>query len=248
MTRHGAPERYVHALRFAWLTPAYDLVVAATTRERRVKTALIDQALVGPAHHVLDLACGTGTLAVWTKQRHPTAELRGLDGDTSVLARAARKARRLGVEVQFDHGLSTRLPYADASFDRVLCSLFFHHLNWSDKQATAREILRVLRPGGELHVADWGPPSGVLARVGFFFVRCLDGFDNTRDNAQGRLPLLFRQAGFDGVAELQTFDTVFGTLVLYRALRPQRSLDRPQAQQRRDAYAEGAFIRGEPIP
>lgn len=62
---------YVPALGFHWLTPLYDLAVRLTTRERRFKTALIKQAAIAPGHRVLELACGTGTLAIWIKQRYP---------------------------------------------------------------------------------------------------------------------------------------------------------------------------------
>lgn len=211
---------YVPALRFRWLTPAYDAVVRATTRERFFKAALVDQSGCRAGDEVLDLACGTGTLAVWLKQREPRARITGVDGDPAVLAIAARKASDAGVAVAFDRGLSYQLPYPDGSFDRVVSSLFFHHLSWRDKRRTASELRRVLRPGGELHIADWGPPAGPFARAGFLAVQLLDGFRNTGDNAGGRLPGLFRDAGFADVAETRRIGTVLGTLVLLRAARP----------------------------
>ena len=107
---------------------------------------------------MLDLGSGSGTLAVWAKQATPGVRIRGLDGDPAIIAQAVRKAARAGVEIPFDEGLSYDLPYEDASFDRVLSSLFFHHLVLRDKERTIAEIARVLRPGGELHVADWGAP------------------------------------------------------------------------------------------
>jgi len=212
--------RYVPALRFHWLTPAYDAIIRSTTRERRFKSALIEQARFAPGQEVLDLACGTGTLAIWIKQRHPGASVRGLDGDSNILGIARRKANKAQVDVPFDHGLSTRLPYPHANFDRVVSSLFFHHLSWADKQRTAAELLRVLRPGGELHVADWGRATGPVMRTAFFAVQWLDGFANTRANVEGRLPGLFADAGFAAVAQTASFSTVFGTLALYRATRP----------------------------
>ena len=211
--------RYVPALGFHGLTPAYDAVVAATTRERRFKQALMAQARLEGRQQVLDLACGTGTLAIRLKQHHPDVGVTGIDGDTNILSIAQRKAKRAGVVIRFDHGLSFALPYADARFDRVFCSLFFHHLSWHDKQRTAREIHRVLRPGGELHVADWGRASGPLMRAAFVAIQLLDGFANTQDNVDGRLLELFRGAGFAEVSQRQTLSTVFGTMALSSALR-----------------------------
>jgi len=210
----------VHALRFRWLTSVYDLVVAATTRERVVKAALLSQARIEPEDRVLDLASGTGTLAILAKQRQPRAEVVGIDADPAIMAIARAKAGKHRVNVRFDQGHSTALPYGDATFDRVLSSLFLHHLGQADKQATLAEVYRVLTPGGELHVADWGPASGPLMRFAFFAIQLLDGFANTRDNVDGRLPAMFAAAGFIAVSEAARFETVFGTLALIRAAKP----------------------------
>ncbi len=208
---------FVPALGFHWLTPAYDAVVRATTRERTVKVALIKQADVRPGQQVLDVACGTGTLAVWIKQRCPEVSLSGFDADPDILDIAARKATRAQVSITFEQGLASRLPYPDAHFHRAVSSLFFHHLTWSEKRRVAQELYRVIRPGGELHVADWGRAGGVFSRGASVAIKLLDGFENTRDNVQGRLIALFEEAGFANVSQQQTVATVFGTLALYRA-------------------------------
>ena len=215
-----AERRYIPALRFSWLTPAYDVVVAATTRERTFKTALIEQAGLRPGQRVLDLACGTGTLTLAMARRCPEANITGVDGDPAVLRRAWRKAAQSGSMVHFDHALAGSLPYSDGNFQRVVSSLFFHHVMWPDKEQAAREAFRVLAPGGELHVADWGRARGALMRGAFFAIQLLDGFENTQDHVEGRLPVAFERAGFAGVEETGTFPTMWGTLSLYRAVKP----------------------------
>ncbi|MBL0121612.1 MAG: class I SAM-dependent methyltransferase [Betaproteobacteria bacterium] len=212
--------KYVPALGFNWLTPYYDAVVGTTTRERRFKRALIKQARIEPGQRVLDLASGTGTLAIWIKQHQPLADVTGVDGDPAILSLACRKARRAVVSVQFDHALSYHLPYPTAHFDRAVSSLFFHHLSWEDKVRTAHELFRVLKPGAELHVADWGRATNPLMRGLFLFIQLLDGLDNTQDNASGKLVTLFNQAGFADVSQRQTFSTVYGTMALYSAVKP----------------------------
>jgi SAM-dependent methyltransferase len=97
---------YVPALGFDWLTPAYDLLVRASTRERAFKAALIEQANLAAGQQVLDLACGTGTLAIWIKQRYPEVNIVGIDGDPKILSIAARKARQANVSIRLDRGLS----------------------------------------------------------------------------------------------------------------------------------------------
>ncbi|MBI3288086.1 MAG: class I SAM-dependent methyltransferase [Elusimicrobia bacterium] len=215
-----ADENYVPALGYRWLTPYYDAVVGATTRERRFKTALIEQACFAPGQRVLDLASGTGTLAIWIKRAQPLAEVLGIDGDPSIISLASHKALKAGVKVRFELGLSDKLPYPSAHFDRVLSSLFFHHLSWREKERTALELLRVLKPRGELHVADWGRADNALMRGLFLPVQFLDGFPNTQDNVSGKLVTLFEQAGFIETTQRQTFNTVFGTMALYSAVRP----------------------------
>jgi ubiquinone/menaquinone biosynthesis C-methylase UbiE len=194
-------------------------VARTTIRERAFKSALIEQANFNPGQQVLDLACGTGTLAIWIKQKHPEVAVTGIDGDTNILSMASQKAKAEKVSIRFVQGLSFALPFPDASFDRIVASLFFHHLSWENKQRTARELFRVMRPAGELHVADWGQATGALMRGAFFLVQVLDGFTNTRDNVEGKLPGLFRGAGFIDVSQEKTFSTVFGTMSLYRAVK-----------------------------
>src|SRR3954462_10200672 len=144
------PRRYVPALRFPALTSLYDPVVRATTREGRFKELLVEQAAPAPGQRVLDLGCGPGTLAIQVKRRERGAQVAGLDADPEMLAQARRKAERAGVELELTEGFSTELPYEDGSFDRVLSTLFFHHLDPEPKRQSAREIARVLRRGGEL--------------------------------------------------------------------------------------------------
>ena len=211
---------YVPALGFRWLTGFYDPVLRFTTRERRFKRALLMQAGLQPHQHVLDLACGTGTLAIMAKLAEPTLAMTGIDGDGAVLSRATRKAAKAGVAIAFQQGLATRLPFADASFDCVLSSLFFHHLEPAQKRLALAEVFRVLRPGGELHIADWGKASNALMRILFYSVQWLDGFSPTADHVAGRLPDYVREAGFNPVRAGTSFNTMYGSLALLYAVRP----------------------------
>ena len=81
------------------------------------------------------------------------------------------------------------------------------------------ECYRVLRPGGELHVADWGRPHNAVMWLASWSVRLFNG-SRTADNLQGRLPQLCREARFSTTAETTRFATVFGTPSLYRAEKP----------------------------
>jgi ubiquinone/menaquinone biosynthesis C-methylase UbiE len=205
--------KYIPALRFAWLTPVYDPVLRRMLPEVALKQLLIAQAQIAAGQRVLDLGAGTGTLTVMIKQACWEADVVGMDGDPKVLAIARVKATAAGVVIRFNQGLATALPYEDDSFDRVLSSLVLHHLTTEEKQHALGEAWRVLRPGGELHVLDFGPPQNVLAWLVSLVFRRLE---RTSDNIAGRLPGMFRQAGFTAVEQTAQQMTILGTLALYR--------------------------------
>lgn len=188
-------DEYIPALKYDWLTPLYDPLIRWTLRESIFKRHLVKQAGIQRSHRVLDLGCGTGMLTLLIKSHHPKADVLGLDADPKVLEVARAKAVKAGLNVKLDHGTAFELPYPDASFDRVISSLMFHHLTRERKERTLREVSRVLRPRGELHVADWGRAQNWPMRVAFLLVQMLDGFETTADNVSGLLPELFRMAG-----------------------------------------------------
>lgn len=208
---------YIPALGYRWLTRFYDPVVRVTTREATFKEALLRQASIQDGHRVLDLGCGTGTLPMMIKRANRSAEVFGLDADAEALNLARTKLEEVGVDVQLDQGLASALPYRTESFDRVLSSLFFHHLSSDSKLEAMREVLRVLCPRGEFHIADWGKPTSPVMRLAFVGVQLLDGFATTTDNVRGLLPDLLGHAGFEKVETTNCYSTLLGTISLYRA-------------------------------
>ena len=216
MTGEPSPS-FIPALGYRRLTPVYDPLIRWVMREGRFKNRLIHQADVRPGMRVLDLGCGTGTLAIMVKRRQPTAEIVGLDPDPEMLDRARSKADRAGVEIKFDQGFASDLPYLDRSFDRVLSSMMTHHLTPDMKQQAFTEVLRVLRPGGQFHIVDFGPARNPTMRVMATIMRRLE---QTEDNFAGRLPGILIEAGFHEVREAGAMATALGPLMFLRAKRP----------------------------
>jgi ubiquinone/menaquinone biosynthesis C-methylase UbiE len=213
-------EKFVPALGFHGLTRFYDRVIRVTLKEQRFRTLLVDQTAIRPGHRVLDLGCGTANLTIMLKRACPEATIVGLDADAEALRIARAKAEAAGVDVEFREGMATAPPFDPGSFDRVVSSLLFHHLASPDKRATLSKVHELLGPGGELHLADWGKAQNALMRLAFLGVQLLDGFDSTSDNVRGLLVPMMQESGFASVAELHNEMTVFGTLSLYRAVRP----------------------------
>jgi ubiquinone/menaquinone biosynthesis C-methylase UbiE len=210
-------EKYIPALRFDWLTPFYDPLLRWGMREETFKRQLIHQANIQPGQRVLDLGCGTGTLTILIKQSIPKAEVVGLDGDPMVLEIARSKAAKAGVDLTLDYGMAYRLPYPDGSFNRVLSSLVFHHLTREDKRRTIGEAYRVLRPGGEFRVVDFGKPYGLYGNLLSPFIKRLE---HASDNVRGMLPVMMREAGFEQAEEQAHFTTIVGSLSSVSAHKP----------------------------
>ena len=160
-TATGDPHDYLPAAGRDALLPFYDLFTAALGIAK-VHRTLIEQAQLADGQDVLEIGCGTGNLSVRAKRTRPGIRLIGSDPDPRAIALAQRKARKLD-GIRFERGYAQRLPYPDATFDRVLSSLMLHHLDEETKAATAAEIQRVLRPGGSLYLVDFtgeGPAHG----------------------------------------------------------------------------------------
>ena len=205
----GATRKYVPAAGWDWLLPFYD-VFARLMGSEAAHRRLVDQASIEPGHHVLDIGCGTGNLTLLIKTLHPRADVVGLDPDPRALARARRKADGKGLAVRLDRGFADELPYADASFDRVVSAFMLHHLAPDEKANTLREARRVVRAGGAFHALDFGGTahgSGIVAHL----------FHRAHLGDQHRIPALMREAGFADVAELAPRGTIFGPVSYWRA-------------------------------
>jgi ubiquinone/menaquinone biosynthesis C-methylase UbiE len=207
---------YIPAAGHDWLLPFYDPFVKLMGGESAHRQ-LIDQTRLQPGQRILEIGCGTGNLTILLKTLHPAVEVVGLDPDPRALDRARRKAARQQVSVQLDRGFSDELHYPDESYDRVLSAFMFHHLERDGKKQTLHAIRRVLRPGGSLHLVDFGGAHGSL--LGHLFHRSEQVWDNSGDT----ILTLMREAGFADPAQVAQQRTIFGRIFYYHAFQPRCS-------------------------
>lgn len=145
----------------------YDLLVglALAGRGGRVRSQIGDALALGPGQRVLDVGCGTGTLTLTLAKRISSSGAAvGVDASGSMITVARRKATRKALPVRFDVAAAQELPYPDESFDAVATSLMIHHLPAGDRAGAVAEMLRVLRPGGRLVIAEFQAPTWSVGR------------------------------------------------------------------------------------
>lgn len=206
-----ASRKYVPALSFRWLTPLYDALIDGPMSMAHMRRDLVAQMGDLSNKKILDVGSGTGTMAVMIKQAHPSAEVTGIDGDPQILEIARTKARELGIQIRFDQGMSFDLPYPNESFDVVITTVMLHHLTRADKQTTAREMYRVLSPGGQLFGADFVEPRSSFGKA----IRPITRrFERVAENLDGFLPVMFENAGFKNYREGSRY--FFGSISLFQ--------------------------------
>lgn len=164
-------------------------------QQRKFRESMLTLARIQPGEKVLDVGCGTGTLAIIAKQRsHASVQIHGQDAAPEMIERARQKAHRTHVAVDFQPGLAEAISFPDNTFDLVMNSLMVHHLPGDLKSKAFAEMYRVLKPGGRLLIVDFEPPKGgLLKTVLTILLGQMTGIDNTQ------IPPLVSAAGFQDV-------------------------------------------------
>jgi ubiquinone/menaquinone biosynthesis C-methylase UbiE len=125
--------------------------------ERTSRETTLDLARLAEGESVLDVGCGTGTLAIAAKNRVGTlGKATGVDASLEMIDRAKKKARKAGVKVDFQTAAAERPPFQDAAFDVVLSTVMLHHLPHDVRALCIREIRQVLKPGGRFLEINFG--------------------------------------------------------------------------------------------
>jgi demethylmenaquinone methyltransferase/2-methoxy-6-polyprenyl-1,4-benzoquinol methylase len=226
---------------FTSIAPRYDLLNHVLSFNidrwwwwRTART--FDAILKRPDARVLDLCCGTGDMTFALRRRADPegALILGADFSHAMLQRAAAKAE--GTKIYWIEADALRLPFPDGHFNLVTSAFGFRNL--ADYDAGLREIARVLRPGGECGILDFGEPGGLIGRFyRLYFKKVLPAIGTMLSGVRGPYAYLpasverfpapdemlerMRQAGFRDVSWTPY---TFGVAGLYRGVRESQNL------------------------
>jgi demethylmenaquinone methyltransferase/2-methoxy-6-polyprenyl-1,4-benzoquinol methylase/phosphoethanolamine N-methyltransferase len=157
-------------IRWAWFYDAFVNGLLAG-QERQLREATVALAQIQPGEKVLDVGCGTGSLALVARKNSGVGvEISGVDAAVEMIERARQKADRAGLDVKFETGVVEALDFKDDSFDLLFNSLVVHHLPADLKKKAFAEMLRVLKPGGRLVLVEFEPPKSGIRKLFFSFL------------------------------------------------------------------------------
>lgn len=217
---------FVPALGHDRLTPFYDRVLRLATREATWRGAFVDQIAPKAGDIILDVGCGTGTLAIQLAGRAPGARIIGIDPDPAALKIAQAKAVQTGVVVEWQRGFARDAAAAlgSARASKVVSSLVFHQVPVPEKRAGLAAMFQAAKPGGDIHVADYTRQPSAIMRMLFTTIGRLDGFENTRPNADGAIERLLEEFSGVPVTARRVDSTPTGAISLFACRRDERAI------------------------
>ena len=203
-------------------TSIYDRGVSLLTREPVWRSELLRRLSPAPGDSILDVGCGTGSLAILLKSAQPEARIVGLDPDVKALAIAQRKAASAEVEIEWRRGFAK--DAADfGPFDKVVSSLVFHQVPLPGKRSGIAAMFAATKAGGLVCIADYAAQSDWRMRQLFRFIQLIDGRENTQLNADGFIEHEICGILRKPVAPAFAINTPTGTISIFCERKPETS-------------------------
>ncbi len=198
-----------------WWARFYDLFswVMSLGQEPAIRRKALEVARLSPGHHLLDIGCNTGTLALAAWRRlQPEGKVFGIDASPEMIEIAQEKAMKRALRVSFQVSTIEDLPFPDASFDVVLSSFILHHLPRDLRSQGFAQVLRVLKPGGRFLAVDLADSTrSLIGRLTGVF-----GHAMPRGYVEG----LVSEIGAAGLENVREVESSFHYLAFLEANRP----------------------------
>lgn len=193
----------------------YDLLIRIFTREQAWRPDLIKRVAPAPGQNILEVGCGTGTLAVAIKQAEPSAHVSAIDPDGDVLELARSKAAATRTKIDFRRGFLDQAGFQPDSLDTVYCSLVLHQVPTQVKAELVNQMIALLRPGGRLHIADYARQTGLMRVLFRLTVQLTDGVSDTQPNADGLLEQILSDSRMETPLPDSSIATPSGRISLF---------------------------------
>ena len=195
-----------------WLTPFYDAGCSFIGLGTSFKRQVLFSIPINEGEIIADIGCATGVLLELAKQKYPHSRVVGIDPDAGALVIARKRMARSGLEVEFHQEFAEVLPLPDISVDICFSTLAFHHMPDDVKRRALEEMKRVLKPGGRIVIADFGPTKSSWLRKIFFFEK----MEYLNGNLEGIIPRYINEVGFKRLA---TAGRKFPGVVIFTAIK-----------------------------
>ncbi len=151
---------------FAPLGPTYDRYaqILSFGQDPRWRRFLVSRIQAAPGDVVLDVATGTGAVAIALARRYGCSVV-AIDQSTEMLDEAHRRVTAAGLDdrIRLEEGRAEDLPFADRTFDALTFTYLFRYVD--DPAETLRELARVVRPGGRVASLEFAVPGWLPARI-----------------------------------------------------------------------------------
>ena len=174
----------------------YDMVQPLVTlgQEKRLNVWLANYIQVPSRSLILDVGCGTGLLTAAIAKKHSDATVIGIDASKTMIAVAERK--RQSENCTYKAALAEKLPFASETYAVVTSALFFHHIHFALKKRCLEEIYRILKPGGQIIIADMDVPYTKLGWALSIGAWLIFRQPEIKENIDGKLDGLITECGF----------------------------------------------------